>query len=110
MTNANSNASTSKPEPYSLNVVGIGRSGAGYVDGLLRTGEIEDVLMDPRARVAALVIDVGDSDLQRVDGYAAGLKQRLEEQGVPALRRYDGNGKLAGGPSNDDQESAESRN
>ncbi len=84
MTNANSNASTSKTEPYSLSVVGIGRSGAVYVDGLLRTGEIEDVLMDPRARVAALVIDVGDSDLQRVDGYAAGLKQRLEEQGVPA--------------------------
>ncbi len=84
MTNANSNASTSKTEPYSLSVVGIGRSGAGYVDGLLRTGEIEDVLMDPRARIAALVIDVGDSDLQRVDGYAAGLKQRLDEQGVPA--------------------------
>ena len=82
MTDANSNISASKPEPYSLSVVGIGRTGAGYVDGLLRTGEIEDVLMDPRARVAALVIDVGDSDLQRVDGYAAGLKQRLEEQGV----------------------------
>lgn len=83
MTDVKSKISDSKPKPYSLCVVGIGRSGAGYVDGLLRTGEIEDVLMDSRARVAALVIDVGDSDLQRVDGYAAGLKQRLEEQGVP---------------------------
>lgn len=84
MTDAKSSTSVTEPDPYSLSVVGIGRTGAGYIDGLLRTGEIEDVLMDPRARVAALVIDVGDSDLQRVDGYAAGLKQRLEEQGVPA--------------------------
>ena len=64
MTDAKSKASASEATPYSLSVIGIGRSGAGYVDGLLRTGEIEDVLMDPRARVAALVIDVGDSDLK----------------------------------------------
>ena len=69
--------------PYSISAIGIGRSGAGYVDGLLRTGEIEDVLMDSRARVAALVIDAGEDDLVRVKGYAAGLSQRLEEQGIP---------------------------
>lgn len=84
MVNTKSEVTGSESAPYSVSVVGIGRSGAGYVDGLLRTGEIEDVLMDPRARVAALVIDVGDRDLMRVKGYAAGLSQRLAEQGVPA--------------------------
>lgn len=79
---ANSNSTTDGSDQNCLSAIGIGRTGAGYVDGLLRTGEIEDVLMDPRARVAALVIDVGDTDLKRVEGYAAGLKQRLEEQGI----------------------------
>ena len=83
MATSESNVIADEKNPYCLSAIGIGRSGAGYVDGLLRTGEIEDVLMDPRARVAALVIDVGDRDLKRVEGYAAGLKQRLEEQGIP---------------------------
>ena len=84
MANTKSGDTTSESGPYCVSAIGIGRSGAGFVDGLLRTGEIEDVLMDPRARVAALVIDVGDHDLARVKGYAAGLSQRLVEQGIPA--------------------------
>ena len=75
--------SNSNESPYCLHVVGIGRSGAGYVDGLLRTGELEDILMNPEARVAALVVDVGDQDLSRAEGYADALKTRLEELGVP---------------------------
>ncbi|MGI9303198.1 MAG: hypothetical protein ACR2RB_10890 [Gammaproteobacteria bacterium] len=69
--------------PHCLHVVGIGRTGAGYVDGLLRTGEVEDLLMDKRARVAALVIDVGDHDLKRAEGYADALGERLLERGIP---------------------------
>ncbi len=84
MATSKSNVETNSNQPQCLSVIGIGRSGAGYVDGLLRTGEIEDILMNQKARVAALVIDVGDRDLMRVEGYAAGLKQRLEEQGVPS--------------------------
>ncbi len=84
MAKTKSGGATDGSAPYSVSAIGIGRSGAGYVDGLLRTGEIEDVLMDSRARVAALVIDTGEDDLLRVQGYAAGLSQRLEEQGIPA--------------------------
>ena len=84
MANTKSEVSTSESGAYTLSAIGIGRSGAGYVDGLLRTGEIEDVLMDSRARVAALVVDASDHDLMRVKGYAAGLSQRLAEQGIPA--------------------------
>jgi hypothetical protein len=69
--------------PYCLNVIGIGRSGAGYVDGLLRTGEIEDILLDPRARISAMVVDIGSKYLSRPEDYADTLKCRLEEQGIP---------------------------
>jgi hypothetical protein len=55
---------TLEDESYCLHAVGVGRTGAGYVDGLLRTGEIEDVLEDPRATFAALVISVGH-DIRR---------------------------------------------
>ena len=79
-------ADSSEQSPQCLHVVGIGRSGAGYVDGLLRTGEIEDLLADPGARVAALVIDVGQDDLYRVEGYAEALSERLRERGIPEER------------------------
>ncbi len=79
--------SKSEAGPHCLHVVGIGRSGAGYVDGLLRTGEVEDLVRDNAgARVAALIIDVGDDDLLRAEGYADALQQRMDEQGVPAER------------------------
>ena len=41
--------------PHCIHVVGLGRTGAVYVEALLRTGEIEDHLRDDRARFAALV-------------------------------------------------------
>ena len=79
-------ADTNEQSPQCLHVVGIGRSGAGYVDGLLRTGEVEDLLANPGARVTALVIDVGQDDLYRVEGYAEALSERLTERGIPAER------------------------
>lgn len=82
MAKSKTQEASTKPSPHCLHVVGIGRSGAGYVDGLLRTGELEDVLMDPGARVAALVVDIGEKDLKRAEGYADALKTRLEERGI----------------------------
>ena len=46
-------SATGEQAPHCIHVVGIGRTGAGYVDGLLRTGEVEDLLEDPKARFAA---------------------------------------------------------
>lgn len=80
---ADAKSKLTEPTPHCLQVVGIGRTGAGYVDGLLRTGELEDILMNPGARVSALVVDVGDQDLNRVEGYADALKTRLQAQGIP---------------------------
>jgi hypothetical protein len=86
MTDTKSNGGAAQGAPHCLHVVGIGRSGAGYVDGLLRTGEIEDILSTEGARLAALVVDVGDDDLARVKGYAQALRERMAERGIPADR------------------------
>ncbi len=43
-------SATGVQAPHCMHVVGIGRTGAVYVEALLRTGEIEDLLADPRAR------------------------------------------------------------
>lgn len=79
-------SATGEQAPHCIHVVGIGRSGAGYVDGMLRTGEIEDILEDPRARVAALVVDIGEDDMLQAKDYAAGLRERLRERGIPEDR------------------------
>lgn len=79
-------SATGEQSPHCLHVVGIGRTGAGYVDGLLRTGAIEDLLEDPRARFAALVVDIGQDDLRQVEDYAASFSERLEERGIPRER------------------------
>lgn len=83
MADSNSQDTAAPEGPRCLHVVGVGRSGAGFVDGLLRTGEVEDLLRNPRARVAALVIDVGGDDLLRAEGYADALRERMEEHGIP---------------------------
>ena len=69
-----------------MHVIGIGRTGAVYVEALMRTGEIEDHLVDPRARFAALVVDIGDQDMDIVKDYAASFVKRLESRGIPADR------------------------
>ena len=79
-------SATGDQSPHCVHVVGIGRTGAGYVDALLRTGEIEDILEDPRARFAALVVDIGDDDMLKAKDYADGFIERLKERGIPPER------------------------
>ncbi|MCH2411320.1 hypothetical protein MK292_11015, partial [Myxococcota bacterium] len=78
---------------YCLHAIGIGRTGAGYADGLLRTGEIEDILEDPRARLAITVIDTPQEDQSafsaqptRVQDYAKGFYERLRTRNIPEER------------------------
>ncbi len=80
------NSATGVQAPHCLHAIGIGRTGIAYVEALLRTGEVEDLLEDPRARFAAMVVDIGDQDLQIVRDYAGALAKRLEERGIPASR------------------------
>ncbi len=79
-------SATGTQAPHCMHVIGIGRTGAVYVEALLRTGEIEDHLTDPRARFAAMVVDIGDQDMGVVKDYAASFVKRLESRGIPAER------------------------
>lgn len=79
-------SSTGQQSPHCVHIVGVGRTGAGYVDALLRQGEIEDVLEDPRARFAALIVDIGQQDMQEAMDYAAGFKERLRSRNIPEER------------------------
>ncbi|MEL7144355.1 MAG: hypothetical protein AAGL08_19325, partial [Cyanobacteria bacterium J06573_11] len=49
--------------PHCLHVVGIGKDGARMVDAMLRTGEVEDILDDPRARFTAMIVDIGEQGM-----------------------------------------------
>ena len=69
-----------------MNVIGVGRTGAVYVEALLRTGEIEDLLVEPGATFAALVIDIGDDDMSLAQDYGASFTKRLEARGIPTDR------------------------
>ncbi len=53
------------------------------VEALLRTGEIEDMLEDPRARFTGLSIDIGDQDQHELKEYASGFDQRLDRTRNP---------------------------
>lgn len=79
-------SSTGSQSEHCIHVVGIGRTGAAYVEALLRTGEIEDLLEDPRARFAAMVVDIGDQDMGIVNDYAGAFKKRLSARGIPEER------------------------
>ena len=79
-------SATGEQAPHCIHVIGIGRTGAGYVDGMLRTGEVEDILEDSRARIAAMVVDVGEEDMLQAKDYASGLRERLRERGIPEDR------------------------
>ena len=80
------NSGTGVQAPHCLHAIGIGRSGMVYIEALLRTGEIEDLLTDPRATFAAMVVDIGDQDMGVVNDYANSFKKRLESRGIPADR------------------------
>src|SRR5271156_6830933 len=79
-------SSSGQQSPHCVHVVGIGKVGAGYVDAMLRTGEIEDFLEDPRAKFAALIVDIGEAGMQQAKDYAAGFSERLRSRGIPEER------------------------
>jgi hypothetical protein len=72
--------------PHCLHFVGIGRTGAGMLDSMLRTGELEDILEDSRARFTALVVDIGEQDMMQARDYAEGFIDRLKERNIPPER------------------------
>lgn len=79
-------SATGTQAPHCMHVVGIGRTGAVYIEALLRTGEIEDQLQDPRATFAVLAVDIGDQDMGVAKDYAAAFAKRLESRGIPTDR------------------------
>jgi hypothetical protein len=79
-------SSSGQQSPHCVHVVGIGKIGSLYVDAMLRTGEIEDFLEDPRAKFAALVVDIGEEGMQQAKDYAAGFGERLKSRGIPEDR------------------------
>jgi len=68
--------------PHNIHAIGIGRTGAAYIEALIRTGEVEDLLAVPGTRFAALLIDIGDDDLLVPGDYARSLKARLRSRGI----------------------------
>ena len=68
--------------PHNIHAIGIGRTGAAYIEALIRTGEIEDLLATPGTRFAALLIDIGDDAIQVPNDYARSMKTRLKSRGI----------------------------
>lgn len=79
-----STESISQAQPHCVHVIGIGRTGAVYVEALLRTGEIEDNLTRDGTAFASLLVDIGDDDIQIANDYARSFKSRLASRNVPA--------------------------
>lgn len=80
------NSATGTQSPHCIHAIGNGRTGAAYIEALLRTGEVEDLLADPRATFAAMVVDIGDQDMGVAIDYANSFKQRLQSRGIAADR------------------------
>ena len=79
-------ASANAPKPHCVHAIGIGRTGAAYIEALVRTGEIEDLLATPGTTFAALLIDIGEDDIQVPNDYARSLNTRLKSRGIPVDR------------------------
>jgi hypothetical protein len=79
-------SATGTQAPHCIHAIGIGKTGAYMVEALMRTGEIEDMLEDPRARFTALAVDIGDQDMHELEEYGRGLHQRLAERNIPTDR------------------------
>ncbi|WP_371345539.1 hypothetical protein [Ancylobacter sp. IITR112] len=71
-------------EPHCVHVIGIGRTGAVYVEALFRTGEAEDNLTREGTALASLVIDIGDDDIEIANDYARSFGARLTSRGIAA--------------------------
>ncbi len=79
-------SATGAQAPHCIHAIGIGKTGAYMVEALIRTGEIEDMLEDPRARFTGLSIDIGDQDQHELKEYIGGFNQRLAERDIPTDR------------------------
>lgn len=79
-------SATGQQAPHCFHAIGVGKAGCGMVEALLRTGEIEDMLEDHRARFTTLCIDIGDQDMQELREYEMGFLARLEERNIPTDR------------------------
>jgi hypothetical protein len=79
-------SATGKQAPHCIHAIGIGKAGTYMVDALLRTGEIEDLLEDKRARFTALSVDIGDQDQHQFRNYGQGFLERLEDRDIPTER------------------------
>src|SRR3954466_15845075 len=79
-------SATGAQSPHCIHAIGVGKTGAYMVEALLRTGEIEDMLEDPRARFTGLSIDIGDQDQHELKEYMGGFEQRLQERDIPTDR------------------------
>jgi hypothetical protein len=80
-------SSTGAQAPHCVHAVGLGKAGAQMIDALLRTGEIEDMLTDPRARFTALAVDIGgDEDMRQLREYAEVFDERLRSREIPTER------------------------
>ena len=86
MSTTGNKAAADGPKPHCVHAVGIGRTGAAHIEALLRTGEVEDLLATPGTTFAALLIDIGDGDIQIPNDYARSLKARLKSRGIPENR------------------------
>ncbi len=86
MTSSMYHSATGTQSPHCIHAIGIGRTGMAYIEALLRTGEIEDLLEDQRATFAAMIVDIGDQDMGVVTDYANSFKKRLESRGIPSDR------------------------
>jgi hypothetical protein len=75
-------------EPHCVHVIGIGRTGAVYVEALLRTGEIEDNLTRDGTTFSSLLVDIGDDDIQIASDYARSFKPRLASRKLPLDRHH----------------------
>lgn len=77
-------ANTNKP--HCVHAIGVGRTGAAYIEALIRTGEVEDLLAMPGTTFAAILIDIGDDDIQIPNDYARSLSARLKSRGISSDR------------------------
>lgn len=83
MTKSNSSPTTTA---HNIHAVSIGRTGAAYMEALVRTGEIEDLLAIEGTTFSALLLDIGDDDTLVPDDYARSLKTRLISRGIDPNR------------------------
>ncbi|MBT4864439.1 MAG: HlyD family efflux transporter periplasmic adaptor subunit [Planctomycetaceae bacterium] len=105
--NSGSNGSSTAPADIFEGVV---EERKVTVERSLRNLAIISGGLKPGDQVAMTNLDVIHTGAKvRIESHFS-LDNALEEQGVPALRRYDDSGELAGGPSNDDQNSTKNRN